>query len=207
MNPIVLYQILYSLVARDGREKRLFGDCGSRAQEAFARSLAGPELPEIWFELPLAGDPWMDVHVLTSWDSVEGTDASLSGQTGIYAEALDWFKGQAPHTVKQLALSYDISSGSIDEPAVQLLRVDLGDNTPVGFLEAVGRKDLVEGYHSFSKRLPSKWYDCYVGVFPGRDKADEMPWARVECIVTNVQDDYAEDAEVLRSDLEQVGLD
>ena len=62
----ILYNILYALAARNGRDKVLFGGCHPLSQEAFERSLACDAFPEIWFELPLAGEPWFDLHALTA---------------------------------------------------------------------------------------------------------------------------------------------
>ena len=116
-----VYDIIYALAARDGREAALFGNCGPAAREAFARSLAGEAFPELWFEVPLAGEPWMDFHSLVSHDDVAGTRASYAGHGGAYAGALSWFAGQEPQTVRQLALSYDTHAGDVDRPAVQVL--------------------------------------------------------------------------------------
>lgn len=57
----MIYDIIYALMAQEGREAALFGDGAPLAHEAFERSLAGAAFPELWFELPLAGDPWFDV--------------------------------------------------------------------------------------------------------------------------------------------------
>lgn len=64
-----LYDLIYALAARDGRDGRdatLFGRGALAAREAFARGLCGNTFPELWFEMPLAGDAWFDVHMLVS---------------------------------------------------------------------------------------------------------------------------------------------
>ena len=207
MDYLKLYDIIYALAARDGREAALFGDCASAAREAFSRSLAGAEFPELWFELPLTGDPWLDFHALTSYKAVAGTEASFSGQGGAYADALAWFAGQEPHKVRQLALSYDTSVGDVDHPAVQLLMDREGLAVTLEFLEAAGRSDAKDSFRTFASGIPREWYACYVGAFPGRDEIDSSPWVRVECIVGGEdQQAYARDAGALREHLAQVGI-
>lgn len=207
MDFMTLYDILYALTAKDGREAKLFGTCAPAAREAFARSLVGEEFPELWFEIPLAGKPWLDFHALTSYKSVAGTQATFAGHGGIYADALAWFAAQEPHKVRQLALSYDTSAYDVDNPAVQLLVDGYGTAMPLAFLGAAGRPDLCTPFDTFIRRIPDGWYACYVGVFPGRDSACSNPWVRIECIVGDEwQQIYAENSATLRQHLSSVGL-
>ena len=208
MNRMRLYDILYALAAEGGREAALFGDCGPAAREAFARSLAGDAFPELWFELPLAGDPWMDFHSLTSYEDVASTQAAFAGHGGAYADALAWFAKQEPGKVRQLALSYDTRVQDVEHPAVQLLVNGPDPSVPLAFLEAAGRPDLCDSYSGFTRSMPKAWYACYTGVFPGRDAAGADPWVRVECIVGDkCQQAYAEDASTLQGHLKRCGLD
>ena len=205
---VMLFRILYSLIAREGRQETLFGGYNPLVEEAFARSMVGDVFPVLWFELPLAGTPWLDLHVNHVWKNVHGTDTTLNGLTGVYADAFEWFKRQEPDMVKELALSYDVSSGDVDAPAVQILRGGWRRDDPSDFLEVVGRGDLVEGYRAFMAKMPSNWYNCYTGVFPGRSGARGVDWSRAECIVPDeLQADYVRDADLLRADLEGVGID
>lgn len=202
-----IYDIIYSLAARDGREHALFGDYAPVTREAFSRSLVCDAFPELWFELPLTGKPWLDFHALTSYEDVTGTRAAFAGHGGVYNDALTWFAAQKPHSVRQLALSYDTSRGKIDQPAVQLLVDRRNDEVPVGFLRSVGRPDTEGSYRMFVRNMPQKWYPCYVGIFPGRATDNESPWLRLECIVGDeCQRGYANDTALLRKHLTQVGL-
>ncbi|MBQ9002696.1 MAG: hypothetical protein IJ087_12665 [Eggerthellaceae bacterium] len=208
MDKLKLYDILYALTARDGREDALFGDCGQAARVAFSRSLAGETFPEIWFEVPLAGERWLDFHALVSHEDVAGTQAAFSGQSGVYADALDWFSSQREKAVRQLALSYDTHTGDVDNPAVQLLVGGTDASVPLGYLEAIGRADLKDAYRAFTGSMPEQWYACYIGSFPGRQAADTAPWVRIECIMGDVlQQAYAKSADTLREHLGRVGLD
>ena len=62
MDKRLRYELLYALAARSGREKALFGTCAPGAREAFDHSSPGRAFPEIWFEIPLSGEPRFDFH-------------------------------------------------------------------------------------------------------------------------------------------------
>ena len=197
-----LYSIIYALAAKDGREQKLFGQCSPLALEAFKRSCPCEAFPELWFEVPLAGEPWFDLHVLTARESLAPDMEFTAERTGGCPEAFRWFARQ-PHGVRQLALSYDVGSGSIDDPAVQLLVSGEGKNVVCGFLEAAGKADAIDAYCAFIDRLPQSWFACYTGVFPTRPGL----FLRVECIPDpSLQRAYAEDAALLKAHLEAVGL-
>ena len=197
-----IYSLIYALAATDGREKALFGTCAPLAQEAFRRSLVGDGFPELWFELPLLGEPWFDLHALASREELSPETTFSPETTGGYPEVFSWFARQ--DGVRQLALSYDVSSGNIDTPAIQLLiKDDDGVNTSAAFLEQIGRADAVPAYRAFCERLPKGWYACYTGSFPGRERQP----IHVECIPQREQQmAYARNAMLLAADLRRAGL-
>lgn len=199
----MIYDIIYALMAQEGREAALFGDGAPLAHEAFERSLVGAAFPELWFELPLAGDPWFDLHVLTAREDVSPNMTFAPDSFGGCGDAFAWF-AQQERGVRQLALSYDVSSGDIAHPAVQLL---VGTDDPechAGFLTAAGRPDAAEAYRRFAARLPRGWFACYAGVFPRRPEVD----LRVECIPdARLQQAYAADSSLLKADLAQLGME
>ena len=202
LNRTMLYDILYALAARDGREAALFGDCAPLAREAFARSLPGGGFPELWFELPLAGAPWFDLHALASRGDLDPRAGFAPEACGGNPGAFAWFA--ACEGARQLALSWDVSAGEVRDPAVQLLAGTSDAQVTCGFLEAVGRGDATGAYCAFRERLPREWFACYAGVFPKR----QVPFLRVECIPeAGLQRAYAEDAALLEAHLRQAGLD
>lgn len=206
MDRMWLYDILYALAAQNGREEALFGDCRLAARESFTRSLVGDVFPELWFEIPLAGNPWLDFHALLSYSDVAGMQPGFAGHGGAYADTFVWFAGQEPGKVRQLALSYDTSAGNIDTPAVQLLVDGPDPSVPLAFLEAAGRPELRSAYEGFVGAMPPEWYACYTGVFPGRDAVGD-PWVRIECIVGDeCQRMYANDIGSLQAHLAGIGM-
>ena len=203
MDPLIIYRIIYALAARDGREAALFGMSAREAEEAFQKSLAGKRFPELWFEVPLSGDPWFDLHVLTACDDLSPADEFLPETTGGNPAAFKWFAAQE-RGVRQLALSWDVGSGDASSPAVQLL-VDTGDPEVIcGFLSAAGRTDAASAYRAFHDRLPQGWFACYTGVFPERPGHN----LRVECIPNaKLQQAYADDKAFLAEHLHQLGME
>ena len=205
-----VYSIIYALAALDGRERVLFGNCAPLAHEAFLNGLVGEAFPELWFEVPLAGDPWFDLHMLVEPKDVPDSldERSIAGG---YPEVFAWFANRQ-EGVRQLALSYDVSAGKIDSPAVQLLVNSHDPEVTCEFLAASGRADAIAAYRDFVKRIPQGWYPCYTGVFPRASQADapltgRESWVRIECIPTaGMQREYAENPALLEEHLRQAGL-
>ena len=199
----MLFNIIYALAASDGREEELFGSCAPLAQQSFARSFAGDEFPEIWFEIPLAGEPWFDLHVLTSRDALDDGKQLSHDRNLLHPELFEWFANQ-PDGVRQLALSHDLSAGRVDNPAVQLLVSTRNPNVTCSFLEEASGAGAARTYRAFVEHLPKGWFACYTGVFPGRPGMG----LRVECIPdSDLQKRYACDADLIAEHLRQVGLD
>ena len=202
MDRLMAYKILYALAARDGREAALFGDCAPLAERAFEHSIPGDAFPELWFELPLMGEPWFDLHALTSVESLDSNTEFTADEVGGHEGAFRWFAAQGKG-VRQMALSWDTGSGDMSSPAVQLLlRTSLCDTT-CDFLKAAGRPDAAPAYRTFFNRLPKGWFACYTGVFPSRPGHN----LRVECIPdSGLQREYITNPQLLESHLKQVGL-
>ena len=214
MDRTFVFEILCALLAADGRQESLFGERTPAVGEAFARSLVGAGFPELWFELPLAGEPWLDLHALVSHaDARAAADAAgtrrlaFANLSDAYDRALAWFASQDARDVRQLALSFDTSAGDVDTPAVQLLVSRPDPSVAAGFLEAAGQGGLAEAHRAFTGRMPAGWFACYEGCFPRRHAAEKSAWVRVECIVGDAaQSAYAAGEGALRDDLARLGM-
>ena len=199
---IMQFLILYALAAKDGREQTLFGTSQSAAIEAFTHSLAGASFPEVWFELPLLGEPWLDFHALVTVDDLPSNTKFSPEVTGGHPEVFEWF-ANTDQRVRQLALSWDTSTGTEADPAVQLLVSTSDPTVTCDFLHAAGRPDAIPSYQAFRERIPKSWFPCYAGVFPQRPGHH----LRVECIPDRErQEAYAHDASILEADLIQAGF-
>ena len=198
----MLYEILYALAASGGREKELFGSCANSARAAFAGSLVSDAFPELWFEVPLLGEPRFDLHALASQEQLKPGQVFSPERTGGNPEAFEWFARQS-YGVRQLALSWDLQPDKLTPPAVQLLVDDENPDIIAGFLRSVGRENDFPAYQAFFSSLPEAWFACYTGVFPGRPGSG----LRVECIPDHrLQEAYAKDPDLLRAHLRQVGI-
>ncbi len=230
MDRTFVFEILRALLAADGRQESLFGERTPAVGEAFARSLVGASFPELWFELPLAGEPWLDLHALVSHaDARAAADAAgtrgpargpaFANLSDAYDHALAWFASQDARDVRQLALSFDTSAGDVESPAVQLLVSRPDPAVAAGFLEAAGQGGLAEAHRAFTGRMPAGWFACYEGCFPRgwfacyegcfprRHAAEKSAWVRVECIVGDAaQSAYAAGEVALRDDLARLGM-
>ena len=196
-----LFGILYALAARDGRQDALFGQNPSAAFEAFAHSTACETFPEVWFEVPLKGDPWFDLHLLVSKEALSADMVFAAESTGGFPEAFGWFAGQ--EGVRQLALSWDVGGGEAGVPAVQVLVSGQDPEVSCSFLRALGRDDLQGAYRTFVQRIPDSWFACYTGAFPSR----AHDFVRVECIVNEqLQRAYAQDGSLIEAHLRQAGV-
>ena len=201
MDNLMLYMLIYALAAANGRDSALFGPHVVRGREAFIRSVPGNRFPELWFELPLAGSPWFDLHVLTAQEDLPAGMTPAAEFCGGHPEAFRWFAA-APN-VRQLALSWDLNSGGPPAAAIQLLMDARDDRTFCDFLKAAGRPEAVSACQAFLSRLPEGWYPCYSGVFPARPGHH----LRVECIPAfTLQQAYARDPALLERHLSQVGI-
>ena len=199
---MMIYDLIYALAASNGRDKVLFGSSSPLAREAFRRSLAGDYFPELWFEIPLAGDPWFDLHALVARGDLDPNGSFEPETCGNSPESFAWFAAQKSG-VRQLALSWDVSAGDVESPAVQLLTGNGDPQVVCAFLEASGRADATHAYRVFHKSIPWSWCACYAGMFPRRT----VPFLRVECIPKrSLQSRYAQDASLLERHLTQVGL-
>ena len=196
---VLLYDLIYSALASGGNDV-LFGERRSVDGDVFENSFAGGSFPEIWFELPLSGAPWYDLHVLTAKSAVDGKTVIPEGV--FHPGLFEWFSNSTG--TRLLALSHDLSKGVYDDPAVQLLVGTRDPSVGCDFLAAAGNKDAASAYTAFAGRIPEKWFACYLGTFPGREDVD----LRVECIPDDdVQAAYASDGEFLKQDLARTGFD
>lgn len=202
MDRPTIYDIIYALAATDGREAALFGNCAPLAHWAFEHSLVEDTFPELWFELPLHGTPWFDLHKVISVNDLGCVDALSPEMTGGCPKVFEWFAEQE-NDVCQFARSWDIHSGEVKTPAFAVLMKKNDPRVTEEFLEAAGRGDVVQARRSFVERLPQGWFPCYTAVFPQRPGFD----LRVECIPNKeLQHAYANDSSLLSAHLKQVGL-
>ena len=185
-----------------GREQVLFGNCAQLAHEALVRSLVGDGFTHVWFEVPLTGAPRFDVHVAFSRKCLR-SGSFLAGAGNGYDELFRWY-AQVETGGNGLAFAYDVSEGTIDNPAVHV-NVNKSPLDDVDrFFELSGRAGAAACYRAFAKRLPNDWNVWYMGVHPGRPGVP----VRVDCSVNRRRrEDYAADLRLFEMDLRACGFE
>lgn len=203
IDSLTVYDAIYALASGDGREEALFGASAPLAREAFTRSLIGDAFPTIWFETPLAGKPYFDLHVALSRKALHAGVNFLPGAGNGYDALFRWYAQEEPGGCG-LAFAYDTGVGQIDAPAVH---VNV-NGTPLSdthrFFDLAAGEGAAARYDGFVARLPEAWRVWYTGVHPGRPGAP----VRVDCFVdAKRKAAYAADPALFERDLRAVGFE
>ena len=161
-----MFDILYGIAARDGREEALFGDDILLARPAFERMLIGEEFPFVYLEFPLMGAPGFDVFV--TYGHLEAGAQFAPGAGYGRQDMFDWF-ARACEAGKHasVGIEADTSARRMDVAGVYLQQrkqTELVDP----FLSSMGEGNRAAAYHALAGRLPKGWLASYVGLFPGR---------------------------------------
>ena len=203
LDRLTIYEAIYLLAAGEGREEKLFGTCAPLAREAFERSLIGGEFPIIWFEIPLSGEPWFDLHVSLSREELHGDVRFAPGAGSGYDELFRWYAEEETGGCG-LAFAYDVSRGTIDDPAVHVNVNQKPLSDMDRFFELASGKEAAGLYSDFTNRLPRGWSVWYAGSHPGRPGSP----VRVDCYVDQtLEKAYAADSAMLERDLRTCGFD
>lgn len=198
-----LYDALYMLASDEGREEALFGDCAPLARKAFQRSLIVDEMPFVWFELPLLGEPCFDLHVAMRREALHKGVRFLTETSDSYSQLFRWY-AEEEIGGDGLAFAYDVSEGRIDEPAVHV-NINGAPLFDIGrFFDLAAGEGAAKLYNSYTDRLPSSWYVWYAGVHPGRPGSP----LRVDCYVkSSARNAYATNPGLLVRDLRACGFE
>ena len=161
-----LFDILYGIAARDGREEVLFGDDILLARPAFERMLIGDCFPSVYLEFPLMGTPGFDVlagYGRTSEGACFAPGAGYGRQ-----DLFDWFASVCKSGESaSVGFEVDTSARRIDVAGVYLQQHrQAGLVEP--FLSSMGEQSRAPSYLALRERLPRGWPTSYVGLFPGR---------------------------------------
>ena len=202
LDRLALYDTLFALAASDGREEALFGTCAPLARKAFSKSLAGEEMPLVWFEVPLGGEPRFDLHVAFSREALHAGTRFLPEAGSGYDELLRWYADEE-RGGGGLAFAYDVSEGRIDMPAVHVNTNDAPLDDAGAFFDIAAGEGAAELFCDFVGRLPPGWRVWYAGVHPGRPGSP----IRIDCFVERaLQNAYASQLDLLEHDLAACGF-
>lgn len=162
-----VFDALYGIASRDGREEALFGDCIKLARPAYERTLIGSGYPSAYLEFPLLGRPCFDllsVHARVAPGSCFAPGAGFGQQ-----RMFDWFATLDSEAGKvSCGLEVDCSLGETERAGVYLQQRRHAELVKP-FLESVGEGERAMGYEEVRSRMPVGWSPSYVGLFPGRE--------------------------------------
>ena len=161
-----LFHVLLLQAADEGRGKALFGPSVKRVREALPPFMKGAGLPDVYFEFPLAGEPFLDVTVLygelggdTHIDSpaAQGTDGMLA-----------WYEG-ARREHGDIACGFELDTKRAGLP-LAAIHFQPRRNTHLvrPFCETIGEQLRGELYLAQAARMPDGWPLSFFGMFRGR---------------------------------------
>ncbi len=160
------YQVLLLQAADEERGPVLFGESQARARTLALPFIIGEEFPDVYFEHPLAGAPFLDVTVL--YGQLEPGTRVDSPAAGEHGAMLDWFAGvRSEHNSVSCGFELDTKEADLPIAAVHFQpRSHLELVQP--FCEIVGEPDRAELYLDMAARMPEGWPLSFFGMFRGR---------------------------------------
>lgn len=162
---MMVFDALYSIAARDGREEALFGRTIELARPIYQKTLIGNGYPTAYLEFPLLGEPRFDL--LSVHGYVEPGAKFAPGAGFGYQAMFDWFSSLGISDKVSCGIELDCGDGETERAGVyfqQRKRAEL----VVPFLESVGEGARARSYEDVCARSPHGWPPSYVGLFPGR---------------------------------------
>ena len=160
------FQVLLLQAADEGREAALFGDSVGRARDAVPPFLVGDKFPDIYFEHPLYGDPFLDVTVLL--EQIEPGTRIASPAAGDHAAMLDWCShAHAEHSEISFGFELDAKQDPLPAAAIHFQPRGLSDLVRP-FCAAVGEPERAELYLDLAQHMPDGWPLSFFGMFRGR---------------------------------------
>ena len=120
----------------------------------------------MYFEFPLAGDPFLDVTVL--YDRVApGTRVESEAAAGTDA-AFDWYAVEKPnHANISFGFELDTSNPELPRAAVHFQPREK-TNLVRPFFQALGEPERAALYLDLASRMPEGWPLSFLGLFRGR---------------------------------------
>lgn len=167
-DPLELYDLLYGLAARDGREAALFGGSAPFARSMVKKALIGDGCPTFYLELPLIGAPRFDV--LVGYGRVS-PDARFSPGAGFgYQPLFRWFSALPQGQGVSCGFALDCGTGQAEQVGVYLQF--RGNSTLTApFLNVLGESKRLSGLETVLRQLPEGMRASYLGLFPARKGA------------------------------------
>ena len=165
-SPLEVFDLLYTLAARDGREEALFGSSAHLAYPVVEQALIGDVYPGIYLEFPLKGKPCFDL--LLGYGEMPPGARFAPGAGFGYQRLFDWFSSLPEGHGASCGFSMDTGSGETQRPGVYL-QYRGQEDLAASFLDAIGEGGRFSRYSAALRRLPEGMPASYIGLFPGRE--------------------------------------
>lgn len=156
---LAYYDLLWRLIYAGGRRASLFGErCGLPARQAFAASACGSEMPIVYFEVPLAGEPDFDLQVCIERTALQEGFRLPTEAPATERDLLTWLAGPGGADCTGVDLAFDLHAQDIESPQlVVLMKRGILDDAE-GFFALTGIPDGAVRYRAAEARTPRGWH-------------------------------------------------
>lgn len=160
------FEVLCLQAADEGRGEELFGESFARARVVGQPFMVGTSFPDVYFEFPLAGEPFLDFTVLLH-ELEPGTRIDSPAASGTEA-MLDWYATErANESSISCGYELDTKKSELAQAAVHFQpRTHIELVEP--FCEVVGEQERAHLYLGLAERMPKGWPLSFFGLFRGR---------------------------------------
>ena len=197
---VIAFETLFRLAAERAGDGFL-GDISEKTTDVFRRSLIGEAYPIFWLEVPLLGDPGVDLHVCYNHGQVRSGDRFEDGCGFAMQEFFDWFFGNDVGGVG-IEFTHDLR-GRTPATGVYINFNHQALRDPCGFFTSIGRPEAYDWIQALMRNIPDDWRPWYMGSFPDRAGAP----VRVGSFVNaDKQQLYAESPAAIADDLARAGF-
>ena len=161
------YEMLCRHAGKDGREEALFGDSLPRAKEYVPPFLVGMMFPEVYFEFPLSGAPFLDVTVF--YGKIKpGMKIESRDEAG---DILDWVANtQKKHRDIAVGFELDTHCKDFTLPAIHF-EPRRSVETVRPFCDLIGENENAKLYLDLCERMQNTWPLSFFGLFRGRSNS------------------------------------
>ena len=195
------YQVLCLQLADEGRGASLLGDCVERARTCALPFLACNQFPSVYFEFPLAGDPFLDVTLL--YGKLEpGTRIDSPAASGC-ERLLDWY-ANAYDKHHNISFGFELDTSKQQLPAAAIhFQPRTHTSLVEPFFDAIGEPERAHLYLDLAERMPKGWELAFFGLFRGRPNSPlrVCGYLHVETVLP-----YTKDPSLLASVFDDIGF-
>ena len=161
------FQVLLLQLQDEGRGEMLLGESAHRARHVAEPFLIGEKLPGIYLELPLIGDPFLDMTILYGDEATPNSHVE-SAATGDTKALFDWFV-KTRHDFEDVSFGFELDT---KEPELPKAAIHFQPRKHIELVEPfcklIGEPDRAKTYLDMVKRMPEEWQLSFFGMFRGR---------------------------------------